>query len=316
MGERHGNCKSRDSTERVVIMYDSKKPYKEEVLRRIKTTWKPNYIPHSSTDGIGTKGFYHWQQRTFQNAALDFLAMNLNDLAVMRATPIELHDHITIPREDIPAICEIVDTLVAESKKRNIVIDSGETSIHENFPGLEISGTIVGKITEHKPNRFYCGDYLVGIESGGLHSNGFTKIREIFGNEFRKEFAEPTLIYSDLILKLIKNFDVHGMVHITGGAYTRLKEFLTDSDIVINRHELKPQKIFEEIYSKKISDEEMYKTFNCGAGFILSVPRHTLEDITSEISLDGFRTDIIGRVTRGKGKVRIQSAFSEKQIIL
>ena len=65
-----------------------------------------------------------------------------------------------------------------------------------------------------------------------------------------------------------------------------------------------------------MTDEEMYKVFNCGVGFILSVPRHTLEDITSEISLDGFRTDIIGRVTNGNGNVKINSMFTDKQIIL
>ncbi|MEK6760352.1 MAG: AIR synthase-related protein [Nanoarchaeota archaeon] len=297
-------------------MYDSTKPYKEEILRLVRKTQKPNYLPHSSTDGIGTKGLYHWQERTFAYAVLDSLAMNLNDLAVMRAKPVELHDHIILPREDNDAICEIVGTLVSECQKRNITIDSGETSIHENFPGLEISMTINGKISQNKPNKFFQGDYLIGIESSGLHSNGFTKIRELFGNESRREFVEPTLIYSDSLFKIMENFDIHGMAHITGGAYTRLKDFLGNSDIEICRHGLKPQKIYEEIKRKgKLTDEEMYRTFNCGVGFILSVPKHSIEKIASELSHNEFKSDLIGRVTGGDGKIKIDSAFSGKQIV-
>ncbi len=295
-------------------MYNTTKPYTKRVLNLVRTTWKKGYIPHSSTDGIGTKGIYHWEQRTFRNAVLDALAMNLNDLAVMRAMPVELHDHILIPKEDNEAIYEIVKNLSEECKKRKIVIDSGETSIHDNIRGLEISVTINGLIKQKKFNHFVDGDFLIGIKSNGLHSNGFSKIREIFGGEFRQEFVEPTMIYSDVILNLIDKFDIHGMIHITGGAYTRLKHL--QKDVIISSHTLVPQKIFYEIYQKGILDEEMYKTFNCGVGFILSVSERDSKNIVSDLKNSGLESCVIGKVVKGNGKVRIKSAFSRSEIEL
>jgi phosphoribosylaminoimidazole (AIR) synthetase len=160
-------------------MYDPTKPYKKDILELIKQTWetpyvsveepmegvypiikkKFSYLEVDHTDGIGTKGVYHWHQKTFRNAALDALAMNLNDLALMRAIPYKLQNHILIPEDDKEAILEIVASLTEECKKRNIAITGGETSIHNNIDGLEISISISGFIKNYKPNRFEIGEY-------------------------------------------------------------------------------------------------------------------------------------------------------------
>jgi phosphoribosylformylglycinamidine cyclo-ligase len=298
-------------------MYDPTKPCKKDILELIKQTWetpyvsvktdakgvypiikkKFSYLEVDHTDGIGTKGIYHWQQRTFRNAALDALAMNLNDLALMRAIPYKLQNHILIPEDDKEAILEIVASLTEECKKRNIAITGGETSIHNNIDGLEISISISGFIKNYKPNRFEIGDILIGIRSNGLHSNGFTKLREIFGKEYKPEFVEPTTIYLDIALALDERYDIHGMMHITGGAYTKLKDLLGCADVKIKRsHKLQPQPIFRDLYNRGISDEEMYKTFNCGVGFILSVFPKDADKIVSELD----DADIIGEVTSWK----------------
>jgi|TARA_Y100000034_G_scaffold128703_1_gene183815 phosphoribosylformylglycinamidine cyclo-ligase len=298
-------------------MYDSTKPYTKKILELVRTTWKDNEVPPSSTDGIGTKGFYHWQQKTLRSAALDALAMNLNDMAVLRARTTYLHDHILIPEDDEKSILEIVKTLAEECRKRDIVMSSGETSIHDNLNGLDISVNVTGEyIGERRENKFKECDYLVGIKSNGLHSNGFTKVRELFGDEFRKEFTDPTFIYYDAILDLIKRFDINGMVHITGGAYTKLKPFLNENDaIILKEYDFFSQDIFNELYKRGISDEKMYKTFNCGIGFILSV-RDNLEGIVSRLNDFGFDAKKIGIVYPGTGKVRIDSKFSQEKVIL
>ncbi len=297
-------------------MYDPTKPYKKEILETIKRTWRPG-MPPTSTDGIGSKGVYHWNQRTFHEAVLDSLAMNLNDILVMRSRPIYLQNHIMLPEDDGEAILEIVGAFEKECGKRKIAITGGETSIHKNLHGLEISVNIIGEYIDKKQDNFKIGDYLIGVGSGGLHSNGFTKVRELFDNEFRQDFVKPTIIYSDVLLDLISKVDVSGMMHITGGAYTRLKELLPNSDVVItNKHFLFPQEIFYEMYKKGVSDEEMYKIFNCGVGFVLFAERKNLEKITSELVTSGLKTDIIGRIVRGTGKVKIDSMFSDKTIIL
>lgn len=308
-------------------MYDPTKPYKENILELIQQTWETPYVsvkgdvypivekkfPYPEvdhTDGIGTKGVYHWQQRTFRNAALDALAMNLNDLALLRAKPYKLQNHILIPEDDQETILEIIETLVEECKKRDIAITGGETSIHNNINGLDISITISGFIKNYKPNRFEIGDILIGLKSNGLHSNGFTKVREVFGEEYRPEFVAPTSIYLDIILSLDERFNIHGMMHITGGAYTKLKDLLHNVNATLKRdHKLQPQQIFSQLYERGISDEEMYKTFNCGIGFILSVSPQDADKIVSKLD-----ADIIGEVSPGTGKVRIESVFSDKTI--
>ncbi|MDD5290086.1 MAG: AIR synthase-related protein [Patescibacteria group bacterium] len=305
-------------------MYNPVKPYKKQTIDLIRQTWNTPFVEVKDgiypiiekkfsglevdhTDGIGTKGFYHWRERTFKNAVLDALAMNLNDLALARAVPYKLQNHITVPKED-SGIIEIIEALSAECQKRKIAITGGETSVHNNFDCLDIGITISGFIENFKPNKFIIGDRLIGIKSNGLHSNGFTKVREVFGEEQRAEFVEPTAIYLDKILELDKKYDLHGLMHITGGAYTKLKDLLVEADVKISRnHKLRPQQIFEDLHSKGVLEEDMYKIFNCGIGFIFSVTEEKAKEIISE----NENMDIIGEIVSGSGKVIVESYFSD-----
>ena len=307
-------------------MYNSTKPYRRQILDLIEKTWETPYVHVTKgiypviirkyscheidhTDGIGTKGIYHWEHRTFRNAVLDALAMNLNDLALARAVPYKLQNHIFIPEDDKPAIIEIAEALTDECIKRKIAITGGETSIHNNLNGLEVSLTVSGFIKSRRRNRFEIGDYLIGIKSNGLHSNGFTKVRELFHKEFREEFVEPTRIYFDEIDSLNERFHLNGMMHITGGAFTKLKDLLVEADLELRRNYMpEPQQIFKDLYNKGISDEEMYKIFNCGIGFILSVPKKETDKIMDKLK-DSY---IIGDVVPGKRRIIIESAFSDK----
>lgn len=303
--------------------------YKEQILKLIKKTWETPYISvknqiikkkfsfpeYCHTDGIGTKGIYHWKKRTFKNAVLDTLAMNLNDLLIMNARPYAILNHLFLPRDNKKAILEIISRFSQECQKRKIAILGGETAINNDMEGMELSVTILGFVEKLRVNKFKIGDVLIGIGSNGLHSNGFSKIREIFGQKINSEFIKPTFIYFDEIFPLIKKFDIHGIVHITGGAFTKLKDLLNKADAIINRnHKLKPQKIFQDLYKKGIYDEAMYKIFNCGIGLILSVSPKEVEKIRSAIK--NFKADIIGKIIPGNGKVIIESVFSNKKIIL
>jgi phosphoribosylformylglycinamidine cyclo-ligase len=305
-------------------MYNPTKPYKDQILAEIKKTWQTPYVSIKAdiypivkakfslpeidhTDGIGTKGIYHWQKRTFRNAVLDALAMNLNDLALVRAVPYKLSNHIFVPKDDNVAILAIVRALSQECQKRKIAITGGETSVQNNMAGMDISLSVSGFIKDLKPNQFKVGDALLGIKSNGLHSNGFTKVREIFGSVYKPDFVKPTAIYLDTILALNKKFNIHGMMHITGGAFTKLKSLLRGADARINwAHKLKPQPIFKELHQRGVLDKEMYQTFNCGIGFIFS----TSEREAKIISAHWPDIAIIGKVVRGNSRVIIDSMFS------
>lgn len=312
-------------------MYDPIKPYKGEILSLIKKTWGSPYVKLESntypiilkkkfsspevqhTDGVGTKGFYHWQKRTFKNAVQDALAMNLNDLAMVGATPYALQNHIVLPQDDHPAILKIIGELSHECQKRKIAMTGGETSIHDDAKSLDISITISGFIKKIRPNRFRAGDWLVGFKSHGLHSNGFTKIREVFGNKFNPEFVKPTTIYLDTILGLLNKYQINGLTHITGGAFAKLKDLLKNCDAIIDHtKKLQPHPIFQDLYQKIKSNKTMYSTFNCGIGFVISVSPRDAGLITSR----NKNTAIIGEVVKGTGRVKIRSAFDNKATIL
>ena len=310
-------------------MYKPSKPYKQKIIQEIKKTWRTPYVSvHFNTypiiqkkfsypevdhtDGIGTKGMYHWKAGTFRAAVLDALAMNLNDLAIVRAVPYKLSNHITVPVED-KRIYTIIKELVKQCLKYKIAIVGGENSFHDNMEGMDISMTVSGFVKKPKPNRFQVGDVLIGFKSSGLHSNGFTLVRKIFGKKIRPEFTEPTAIYSDTILKLAENHDIHGMMHITGGAFTKLKDVLGSADAYIfHPAALTPQKIFFDMYRKGLSNKVMYSTFNCGVGFILGVPKHEVRHIISSVK----EADIIGEIVQGNGRVSIASAFNGKLVEL
>lgn len=317
-------------------MYDPTKPYKKQILEKIKTTWDTRYISFDGitirkkalfldaqpqVDGIGGKAYYHWKKQSFRNAVIDALAMGLNDDAMNRTVPYALIDHLMIEKDNKKAVLTILDNLVSECQKRDIAVLSGETAVHEhNLQGMELSITMLGFRKNLKPNKSETGDALIGLKSNGLHSNGFTKIREIYGDTYKPDFIKPTEIYLDTILELDEKYDIHGMMHITGGAYTKLKDLLNNTDAKITRnHKLKPQKIFRELYEKGISDQGMYKTFNCGIGFVLSTNKIEAEKIISE--LDIGNADIIGEIVPGNRvprnrKVIIESMFSKKKIEL
>ena len=310
-------------------MYDPSKPMKQATIDLISSTWDTPYIsvrqnvyPIISrkyvlpevehTDGIGTKGIYHWKAKTFEYAVQDALAMNLNDMLLVRARPTTLQNHLTLPTEDQKAITTVLETLVKECRQREIAMTGGETSIHNNTNTLDLSITMSGFIERVRRNAFHDGDLLVGLPSSGLHSNGFTMVRRMFGEVVRDELTEPTTIYFDDVYPLFSQHTIHGMMHITGGAYTKILDVIDGVDVEIARnHYITPHDIFKEMYERNFTDEEMYTTFNCGIGFIISAPEFDAHNIANE--LDG--AEIIGHVEEGDNMVRIQSSFSPKEIV-
>lgn len=315
-------------------MYDTTKPYVSEIERLIRTTWNTKYIrvnkygvrkKHGApkgpewrhTDGIGTKGEDHWIERTFKEAVQDALAMNLNDFARDRCIPFEICDHIFLPTDDHFAMISIVSHMADQCRMHHLAITGGEPAIHEGSKGLEISITMLGVRRSLRPNQYHNGDILIGIGSSGAHSNGFTKIHSVYDAQksLSDSITTPTLIYYDVIDGIDRTLGIHGMTHITGGAFTKMKKYLGAHNAYIHRsHNLVPHAIFSDLVARGISDEEMYRTFNCGIGFVISVDARVV-NACLKIIRQQFSAAVIGEVQSGSGSVHIESMFSKREFI-
>ena len=315
-------------------MYNSAKPYKKKLLQGIEKTWKSDYVKVERglypiiirkynflevqhTDGIGTKGIYHWIAKSYKNAVIDAMAMNLNDLLMMGAKAYTLQNHIVLPEDNHKAILKIVNIFISECKKRKIVMTGGETSIHNNIKGMDISVTVSGYISEKFDNKCKEGDVLIGIKSNGLHANGMTMIRKILGDNYRKEYILATKIYVNEVYPLLNKYKINGMMHITGGAWTKLKDISKGMNIYLDfTKKLKVHNIFKEAFDKCKSNEIMYNNFNCGIGYVLSVDKKDAPHILKKIK----NSLIIGEVRKSNNKsnksIHIKSAFDKKEIIL
>jgi phosphoribosylformylglycinamidine cyclo-ligase len=326
-------------------MYNPEKPYADQVLSVIKRTWHTKYcevtqqgqyaavrkkvwyspiadIDH--TDGIGTKGYYLWKRKYWTGSAYDAFAMNINDLAMVRAIPYKTQAHLILPEELPVAIVSTMEQVANLAEEYDIAVTGGETSIQNTLNGIELALTMSGLIGEFARGSKYeytfppvnqCqdGDVLVGIASNGIHSNGWTKVREVFGDDLPDFCLKWTRLYYHEVKNICETVKVNAMMHITGGAFTKLRRILGKTDALIhNMHKLTPQRIFLDIYEKgKLTDLEMYKIFNCGIGFILSLPPQSAEAVLGKPDFD-----VIGRVVGGNGKVAIQSSFSNREIVL
>lgn len=311
-------------------MYNPTKPYKYQILSLIQSTWqtpylkmergiypvlkkKFNYPEVQHTDGIGTKGFFHWQKRDFRAAVRDALAMNLNDLLLVGAQAYSLQNHIVLPQDDHRAILSIVRYLAQECRQRQIAMTGGETSIHQDQQAMDLSITVAGFIKKKIKNQCQSGDILIGLPSNGLHSNGWTRAKEILGKTQAAKYSKATIIYYDQVYPLLAKHIINGLMHITGGAFTKLRDILGESDVQINfPKKFKAPEVFYKIFAKSKNNKLMYTSFNCGIGFILSVSKNEVNKILKKLP----HAIVLGTVSKGNGQIKIQSIFDNKEIKL
>ncbi|MBA3750525.1 MAG: phosphoribosylformylglycinamidine cyclo-ligase, partial [Nitrosopumilus sp.] len=213
------------------------------------------------TDGVGSKILIAQLLKKYDTIGIDCIAMNVNDVVCVGSQPIGYLSYIALQKTNDLLLKEITKGLVKGAKLSNIAIVGGETAILSNIitgeeenHNFDLAGMIVGIINNKKKiilgNKIKTGDVIIGINSSGLHSNGYTLARKILLEKYSiddypeylstslgKELIKPTMIYSKAILKLIDNFDtavIHGLSHITGGAFTKLKRLNANVDYILD----------------------------------------------------------------------------------
>lgn len=315
--------------------------------------WK-DYDPQDATDGIGTKGMLHWHMDTPEDGVQDVAAMVWDDLMEGNFVPVYLQDHILMQEENEKRIFRITRKLrdlcvqnqweTSDGKTYPIVVTGGETAIINTLQGFEMGITATGYVRkgeEITPN-VQEGDVVIGLGSSGIHSNGLSFYRgQLFDKlgmklddiapwdvnaTIGKELTIPTHVYMPALKKLIKRSNersmkpkeyIHGMVHITGGGLSKLRELLPEEgnvDIEIGRdHPLYPQYIFQYAHKLGTTSEKMYTRFNNGIGYVVAVPKQFAEDALAVLR-QHFPAEIIGQVSSGRGRVLIESQYDDKTI--
>lgn len=288
----------------------------------IKLRNKENLAFH--TDGVGTKVLIAQLSSRFDTVGIDCVAMNVNDLICVGADPIALVDYIALKKNNPSLLKEIIRGLVKGAKLSSISIIGGETAIMPDViegygnQAFDLAASSIGIIT--KPtNMLYRkikpDDIIIGLESSGIHSNGFTLVRKILLGKYSvrdklpsssKKLGDllltPTKIYSKAVIDILNNIkNIHGLAHITGGAFTKLTRISSDScGFSINLS--KTPYIFQLLQNEgNISNKEMYRTFNMGYGFVIICPKSQYVDVNSILSDYKIKNTIIGNIVSHRG---------------
>ena len=278
------------------------------------------------TDGVGTKIEIANLLNKFDTIGIDLVAMSVNDLIVQGAKPLFFLDYISINKINLSKLKSIINGILKGCKISECSLVGGETA---EMPGtyskdkFDIAGFAVGIVEEKKilnGKKIKKDDLILAIPSSGLHSNGYSLVRNLINikkinikkNKFlKKELIRPTKIYVKEILNLINNNLLNGCANITGGGIVDNLNRILPSNLnaEIDLLNINPLKIFHWLKSNNISDKEMLKTFNCGVGFCLVVSPKNLRKVIKYFSKK-YRPYIIGKICNGKKQVKLNGKIN------
>lgn len=277
-----------------------------------------------STDGVGSKILVAKMMNKYDTVGIDCIAMVVNDILCVGAEPIALVDYLAVENPDPETASEIAEGLVKGAEESNISIIGGETaSLPKIIKDFDLAGTGIGFVDTDKiisGKDIEIGDTLIGLKSSGIHSNGLSLARKAIFEDAKlqvddkipntnktvgEELLTPTKLYVKPIVNLFKkDFNIHGLAHITGGGFTNLQRLKKGIGFEINNLP-EPQEIFKLIYEQNVPLKEMYKVFNMGIGFVIIAKEEEADKIIEEVSKD-VEAYKIGKVI-SEDKIKIKT---------
>jgi phosphoribosylformylglycinamidine cyclo-ligase len=284
----------------------------------------------SGTDGVGTKLKIAFALNKHDSVGIDLVAMCVNDIVTCGAKPLFFLDYISIGKLSEKVAVELIKGIAEGCKMANCALLGGETAEMPDFypqGEYDLAGFAVGIVEKSKiidGREIREGDSVIGITSNGLHSNGFSLVRKVLLEDKKYELEEkstvlkrtlgeellrPTRIYVKPVLCLLEKYKVLGMAHITGGGLLEnIPRVLPEGvSVQIDKKSWTKSPIFSLIQKEgKISDEEMYRTFNMGIGMALVVRPDKTEQIINELKMMRYDSYIIGRVIKGNKQIIIR----------
>lgn len=277
----------------------------------------------SATDGVGTKLVIANKMNRYDTVGIDLVAMCVNDLICQGAKPLFFLDYIAGGKIDAEEVANLVEGISKGCIEAGCSLIGGETA---EMPGMysvgeyDLAGFSVGICDREKiitGKNVKEGDVLIGLQSSGFHSNGYSLARKLFLNEMGwsldkeldnkktlgENLIEPTKIYVKEVLALIEKFEIKGIAHITGGGLLEnVPRFLPEGlGAVIEKNSFEKPYIFKLVEElDKIEENELYRSFNMGIGLVIAVEKSIADQVIESISNDN-KAWKIGEVVKGTG---------------
>jgi phosphoribosylformylglycinamidine cyclo-ligase len=290
----------------------------------------------SSVDGVGTKLKIAFAMKRHDTVGQDLVNHCVNDIAVLGAEPLFFLDYIGTGKLEPGVFKQLIRGFAKACSENGCALIGGETA---QMPGFyqegeyDVSGTIVGVVEKSRMldgKTIRPGDALIGIESSGLHTNGYSLARKILFDDLGlkpgdkvpglkgsigAELLKVHISYGPLVQRLLRKFNkpgrglaVKGLAHITGGGFVdNIPRVLPATcDVVIRKGSWPVLPLFQFLADKgKVPEPELYQVFNMGIGMVAFVQVEKIDDVLAEIAAAGLNAWQIGEVVKGRGEVRI-----------
>jgi phosphoribosylformylglycinamidine cyclo-ligase len=279
----------------------------------------------AGTDGVGTKVLIARAMGRLDTVGIDLVAMSVNDVSAVGAVPLFFLDYLVIGKVDPEQVAELVAGVDEGCLRAGCVLLGGETAEHpghfKDDSDFDMAGFAVGLVAKDElwgPANVREGDSLVGIDSTGLHSNGFSLVRALLrdhaiglGDRFTADdertvgemLLTPTAIYSPVLHDLGHGCEVHAAAHITGGGFPDNvgRAVAEGLGALIDLSSWTPPPVYPWLHSLGVSRHEMLRTFNCGLGMVVILPAGQTLKALDVIERGGFAARVVGEVVRRDG---------------
>ncbi len=290
-----------------------------------------NPVLVSGTDGVGTKLKIAFLMNRHDTVGIDLVAMCVNDIIVQGAEPLFFLDYFATGKLKPEEHSQVVKGIADGCKQAGCALIGGETAEMPSFYGddeYDLAGFAVG-VAERKDiitgAGIRPGDRLIGLASSGLHSNGYSLARKVLfdkagygvediltelgGPTLGEVLLTPTRIYARTVMALLKDFDIRGMAHITGGGITENTPRILPkgAQAVVRKGSWPVPPVFKLIQKKAaVDDAEMYRAFNMGIGMVLAVPKNQADKVLRKAEKLGEKAYVIGEAVKGKPAVKYE----------
>ena len=298
-------------------------------LFRLDTRKYSEPVLASSSDGVGTKSAIAQAMDKHDTIGIDLVAMVVDDLVASGAEPLFLQDYIACGKLDPDRIATIVGGIAHGCELAGCSLVGGETAEHPGLMAVEdydLAAMAVGVVEAEEilgPDRVRAGDAVIGLESSGVHSNGYSMVRHVlldiarlpldghveeFGRTLGEELLEPCRIYALDCLRLVQEADVHAFAHITGGGLAGNLARVIPAGLTarLDRRAWTPSPVFGFIAGHgRVGRDEMERAFNMGIGMVAVVSGDDLDRAMAVLTARHQGPVLLGTVEASAGAARV-----------